>query len=78
MKMDLETLARTVEERVPTAQTTCVYLANQIMVTFMNRSNIEVTLLTPWFQRQIRTAMIDSSDVTDLVSSLLSIQSASF
>lgn len=68
MKMDLETLARIVEERVPTARATCVPEANQIVVKFINRPEVEVALLTPWLQTQMRKNDVDSEELFKTIS----------
>ncbi len=70
MKMDLETLAKIVEEQVPTARATCVPEANQIVVTFTNRPDVEVALLTPWYQNRAKNHTLDVSDVLELVMSI--------
>ena len=78
MKLDLETLAKIVEERVPTARATCVPEANQIVVTFTNRPDVEVALLTPWMQRGLVNGTLVYQDITELIQSLQSIQTPSF
>lgn len=70
MKMDLETLARIVEERVPIARTTCVPEAFQIVVALTNRPDVEVALLSPYYQTVVRTGSMDDADVDELVDSV--------
>lgn len=70
MKMDLETLAKIVEEQVPTARATCVPEVNQIIVAFMNRPDVEVALLTPYYQSSIKAGSLDVADIDDLVESV--------
>ena len=70
MKMDLETLARIVEERVPTTRTVCVPEANQIIVSFTNRPDVEVALLTPYYQGAIKRNQLSGQDISELVSSV--------
>ena len=73
MKMDLKTLARGVEERVPTVRTICVPESNQIVVTFTNRPDIEVALLTPYYQRKVVNGDLRFIDLEELLNSLQSI-----
>lgn len=73
MKMDLETLAKIVEERVPTARPTCIPEANQIVITFTNRPNIEMALLTPYFQSLLVRGHLGTEDVFDIVNSIVPI-----
>ena len=68
MKMDLETLAKIVEEKVPTARAACIPQANQIVVTFTNRPDVEVALLTPWLQRKLKGNSLDSDELFSLLS----------
>lgn len=70
MKMNLETLARIVEERVPTAKATCEPEANQIVVTFTGRPDVEVALLTPWLQNKLKRNDLDSEDLFRLISDI--------
>lgn len=70
MKMDLETLAKIVEERVPTARATCVPEVNQIVVTFTNRPDVEVSLLAPYLQSQLRMGRIGTDDLSELLFTL--------
>ena len=59
MKIDLENLCRKVEAAEPTARTRAVPEQNQIIVTFTNRPDVEVALLTPWDQMQIKRGWMD-------------------
>lgn len=70
MKMDLETLASIVEERIPTAKTTCMPRYNQIVVTFTNRPDVEIALITPWLQKSIQGGKLDSDDLLYLIQSV--------
>ena len=67
MKMDLETLAKVVEEKVPTARAACIPQANQIVVTFTNRPDVEVALLTPWLHRTLKGKSLDSDELLSLL-----------
>lgn len=70
MKIDLETLARIVEERVPSAAATCVPGANQIVVTFENRPDVEVALLTPYQQKVLKLGDFPSEELFEIISTL--------
>ena len=67
MKMDLETLCRRVEATVPTARATAIPEANQIVVTFTNRPDVEVALLTPYYQAKLSKGIIESDDLIALL-----------
>ena len=67
MKMDLETLAQIVEEQIPTARVTCVTGANQIVATFSNRPDVEVALLSLYFQAQLARNSISDEDLSLLL-----------
>ena len=73
MKMDLETLAKIVEEQVPTARATCVPEANQIVVTFTNRPDVEISLLTPWQQNSLISGSMSDDDLKELLQSVRTI-----
>lgn len=73
MKIDLETLAKIVEERIPTAKTTCVPKVNQIVVVFTNRPDVEVALLTPWLQRKVLEGSVTNDELFNLLWDLNSI-----
>lgn len=73
MKMDLETLARIVEEQVSTARATCVPKANQIVVAFTNRPDVELALLTPWLQKMVSCGEIEPDELQHLISELVEI-----
>ena len=73
MKMDLETLCRRVEAAVPTARATAIPEATQIVVTFTNRPDVEVALLTPYLQAQIKKQQMHDEDMFALITSLVSI-----
>ena len=70
MKMDLEALARIVEERVSTVRATCVPEANQIVNTFTNRIDLEVALLTPYYQHKVASGNLSFIDLEDLLNNL--------
>ena len=70
MKMDLETLAKIVEERVPMARATCVPEVTQIVVMFTNRPDVEVALLTPFQQKELKLGDFSSEELFEMVSTL--------
>lgn len=47
MGITLEELSRRIEEDVPTAKALPISHANQIIISFSNRPDVEVSLLTP-------------------------------
>lgn len=70
MKIDLYTLGHKVEVAVPSVNATVFPEQNQIIVTFANRPDVEVALLTPWLQRQIRNGHISDEEFFDILSSI--------
>lgn len=70
MKMTLAALAKIVEERISTARATCMPEAQQIVVTFTSRVDLEVALLTPYYQRKVATGDFSFIDLEDLLNSL--------
>ena len=75
MKIDLETLCRKVEAAEPNAKAKAVPEQNQIIVTFANRLDVEIALLTPWYQMQIKKGQMESEDVVALLLGLKRIAS---
>lgn len=73
--MDLETLAKIVEEQVPTTKTNIFPEANQIVVTFTNRPGVEVALLTPWLQKKVLEKNVTHEELFSLIEELNSIAS---
>ena len=67
MKIDLETLCRKVEAAEPNARAKAVPEQNQIIVTFTNRPDVEIALLTPWYQMQIKKGWMESDDMAELL-----------
>ena len=70
MKIDLETLCRKVEAAEPNAKAKAVPEQNQIIVTFANRPDVEIALLTPWYQMQIKKGWMESEDMVELLLSV--------
>lgn len=71
--IDLDTLCKKIESAIPTAKATIDRNTNQIIVTFNNRPDVEVALLTPWYQMQIKKGMLKEEDLSDLLYSIRSI-----
>ena len=70
MKMDLQTLCDKVERAIPTAIATPLPAQNQVIVGFMNRHDVEIALLTPAYQSQIKRGLLDEHDYDALLFSL--------
>ena len=76
MKIDLEALAKIVEERVPNTKTISIPGQSQVIVAFENRPDVEVALLTPYYQAQLRRGTLDISDLKELLNSISQIEKA--
>ena len=70
MKIDLETLCRKVEAAEPNVRAKAVPEQNQIIVNFTNRPDVEIALLTPWYQKQIKQGSFLKEDLTALLISI--------
>ena len=70
MKTDLNNLCEMVEAAVSTAKATAVPEDNQVIVTFANRSEVEIALLTPYHKNAVRQGYIDDDDLSELLFSL--------
>ena len=70
MKIDLETLCRNVEAAEPTARAKAVPEQNQVIVTFANRPDVEIALLTPWYQMQIKKGWMENEDLAEILLSV--------
>ena len=75
MRLDLETLCRKVEQAEPTAHCRLLPGNDQAVVTFDNRPDVEVSLLVPYAQKQIRGGYLDDDLYTDLLFSIRRIAS---
>lgn len=73
MNMDLKTLAGIVEKHIPKARCVCVPGENQLVVSFSDRTDVEVALLTPYLQSMIKQGSIESEDLFDIIQSVRSI-----
>lgn len=74
--MTLAALAGNIEKGVP--ETRCQVLAaqGQIVVRFTNRPDVELSLLTPMQQRQLRDGYLDPNDYSELIFTLRKIANA--
>ena len=70
MRIDLETLCRKVEQAEPTAHCRPLPGNDQAVVTFDNRPDVEIALLIPYAQQQIRKGYLDDDVYTDLLFSV--------
>lgn len=65
MQIDLKTLCEKVEQAEPRARCHPLPTGDQALVTFTNRPDVEVWLLIPYAQQQIRTGHLDDDIYTD-------------
>lgn len=70
MKIDINSLCERVEAAVPTAKAIAVPEIHQVIVTFTNRPEVEIALLTPYQQNTVRQGYIDDDDLPELLFSL--------
>ena len=70
MKMDIQVLCEKVESNIPTATTYAVPDRNQILVTFSNRPDVQIALLTPYYQGKLCKGEMSDSDVLELLLSV--------
>lgn len=73
MKMDLDTLCGKVEATALTAHAFPIVETNQIIVTFTNRPDIEIALLTPYAQQQLAAGRLDYELLADMLKSIRSV-----
>ena len=71
MKMDLEALAKVLEEQIPNVITICVPEINQIVATFVDRPDVEIALLTPSYQTKIIRNGLESIGLSQNICSML-------
>ena len=64
IRMTIEELAKKVEQSVPEAHCQLLAAQNQVVVRFSTRSDIEVSLLTPMLQKQLRAGYIDQDSLS--------------
>ena len=70
MKMDLYTLCEKVEATTNAAVALPDEENTQVIVRFTNRPDVEINLLTPYAQMQIRGGHIDHNVLVDLLESV--------
>ena len=71
MGITLEELSRRIEEDVPTAKALPISHANQIIISFSNRPDVEVSLLTPWYQMRLSKGILSDADIGELKKELI-------
>lgn len=68
--MTLSDLCMRLETEIPTARAKMVIEMSQIIVSFTSRPDVEVALLTPYFQTKAKKLCLESDDVEDLIMSV--------
>lgn len=68
--MTLSEVCEKLEKEVPSARTKNVVDMNQIIVSFINRPDVEIALLTPYYQCKAKKSALDSDDVEELIMSV--------
>ena len=76
--MTLEKLADIVERKIPTARCEVVQAAMQIIVTFTNRPEVSIALLTLAYQKALRDNKLDLYDLNILLESLRKVATPSY
>ena len=76
MPMTLAALASNIEETVPEARCQVLSAQSQIVVQFTTRPKVELSLLTPMQQRQLRDGYFDPDDYSEMVFTLHKIANA--
>ena len=71
MGITLEELSRRIEEDVPTAKALPISHANQIIISFSDRPDVEVSLLTPWYQMRLSNGILSDADIGELKKELI-------
>ena len=74
--MTLATLAGNVERAVPGSRCQVLPAQNQIVVWFDSRPDVELSLLTPMQQRQLRTGSLDPDEYSEMLFTLRKIANA--
>lgn len=74
--MTLAALAGNIEKAVPKTRCQVLSAQGQIVVQFMNRPGVELSLLTPMQQRQLQDGYLDSDDYSELIFTLRKIANA--
>ena len=76
--MTLEKLADVVERKIHTAQCEVIQAAMQIIVTFTNRPEVSIALLTPAYQKALCDDKLDLYDLNILLESLRKVANPSY
>ena len=76
MPMTLAALSGNIEKAVPEACCQVLSAQGQIVVRFTNRPDVELSLLTPMQQRQLRDGYFDSDDYSEMIFTLRKITNA--
>ena len=74
--MTLATLAGNIEKAVPESRCQVLLAQDQIIVCFTSRPDVELSLLTPMQQRQLRDGFLDSDDYSEMLFTLRKIANA--
>lgn len=68
--MTLSDLCRRLETEVPTTRAKVLIEMNQVIVSFTSRPDVEVALLTPYYQAKAKNSHLESHDVEELITSV--------
>lgn len=68
--INLDEICQRIEIEEPRARAVVNKDTNQILVRFLNRPDVEISLLTPFQQRLINTGRITKDDVDELINSI--------
>lgn len=74
--MTLAALADKIEKAVQEARCQVLAAQGQIVVRFMNRPDVELSLLNPMQQRQLRDGYLDPDDYSEMIFTLRKIANA--
>jgi len=66
----LEELAKRVEKAEPTAHCNIDKWNNQIVVSFDKRPEVQIALLTPYAQKQVKQGILDNDVYADMLFSI--------
>lgn len=75
--MELSMICRVIESELPTIQTKSIQASNQIIVSFIGRPDVEVALLTPWFQNRLKSGRFNKEDLYELIEELRLLEKSS-
>ena len=71
MKITLLTICEVIEKRIPGIRLTPILHEMQIVVNFATRPDVELSLLTPWYQNRLLSSTLCEDDVDELVAELM-------